>query len=60
MKVKLIKTGEVVEVNDSYGERLIEQGKAVLVEEAPAAAPEPVEAQPEEAKAKSGNTRKGK
>jgi hypothetical protein len=26
----MLKDGEVVEVNDSYGARLIEQGKAVL------------------------------
>lgn len=32
MKVRIIKTGEVVEVNDNYGARLIEQGQAVLFE----------------------------
>lgn len=30
MTVKLIKSGETLEVNDIYGARLIEQGKAVL------------------------------
>lgn len=29
MKVKDIKTGKINEVNDAYGARLIEQGKAV-------------------------------
>ncbi|MDD3881895.1 MAG: hypothetical protein PHI27_06550 [Eubacteriales bacterium] len=32
MKVKLLKTGETVTVNDSYGARLIEQGKAVYAD----------------------------
>ena len=31
MKVRLLKTGAVQEVNASYGARLIEQGKAVAV-----------------------------
>lgn len=30
MKVKIIKTGKTEEVNDSYGARLVEQGKAVI------------------------------
>lgn len=29
MTVKMIETGEIVAVNDSYGVRLVEQGKAV-------------------------------
>lgn len=29
MRVKEIPTGKILEVNDSYGTRLIEQGKAV-------------------------------
>lgn len=33
MKVKLIKTGAVCEVNDSYGLRLLTQGQAVLAKE---------------------------
>lgn len=33
MNVKIIKTGETAKVNDSYGMRLIEQGKAVLAPE---------------------------
>lgn len=36
MKVKLLKTGEIFEANDSYGFRLIEQGKAVKYVEPPA------------------------
>lgn len=34
MKVKMLKTGEQKEVNNSYGTRLIEQGQAVAVPEA--------------------------
>lgn len=30
MRVKMLKTKKAIEVNDSYGVRLIEQGKAVL------------------------------
>ncbi len=30
MIIKVIKTGETIEVNDSYGARLIEQGMAVI------------------------------
>ncbi len=30
MKVKIIKTGEVKTVNDSYGLRMLTQGQAVL------------------------------
>ena len=39
MKVKLLKTGEIAEVEDSWGERLLEQGKAILPEPAKANAP---------------------
>lgn len=35
MTVKILKTGEAKEFNDSYGMRLIEQGKAVAVQPAP-------------------------
>lgn len=35
MKVKLIKDKTIIEVNDSYGLRLITQGKAVAVIDAP-------------------------
>ena len=38
MKIVEIKTGKTVECNDSFGSRLIEQGKAVLAKE-PAEAP---------------------
>lgn len=31
MNVRMIKTGENATVNDGYGARLIEQGKAVLL-----------------------------
>ena len=34
MKVKIIKTGAIETYNDSYAARLIEQGKAVPMEEA--------------------------
>ena len=34
MKVKMLKTGEQKDVNNSYGTRLIEQGQAVAVPEA--------------------------
>lgn len=37
MKVREVRTGKVLEVNDSYGARLIEQGKAVLVPSPPKA-----------------------
>ena len=33
MNVKIIKTGTFAKVSDSYGMRLIEQGKAVLAPE---------------------------
>lgn len=36
MKVKLIKTGEIREVNDSYGLRMLTQGQAVLAKNAAA------------------------
>lgn len=31
MKVLILKDGETAEVNDSYGARLIEQGRAVVI-----------------------------
>lgn len=33
MKIKMLKTGEVVEYDNAYAVRLIEQGKAVKAEE---------------------------
>lgn len=33
MKIRMIKTGEVMTVEDGYGVRLIEQGKAVAAAE---------------------------
>ena len=30
MKVKMIETGEIADVEDSWGERLLEHGKAIL------------------------------
>ena len=35
MNVRLIETGEIIEVNDIYGCRLIGQGKAVIEPEKP-------------------------
>ena len=49
MKVKMIADGAVAEVNDSYGARLIEQGKAVIppkAKEKPTKAEKPVKASP--------------
>lgn len=43
MNVKIIKTGEITKVNDGYGLRLIEQGKAVPAPK-PAKKPEKKEA----------------
>lgn len=37
MKVKSLKNGEILEVSDSYGARLIEQGAAVLPDKKPPA-----------------------
>lgn len=39
MKVKLLETGAIAEVEDSWGERLLEQGKAILPEPEKAKAP---------------------
>lgn len=36
MKVKILKTGETKEVNESYGARLVEQGQAIVVATTPA------------------------
>ena len=70
MKVLMLKTGEKAEYNDSYGTRLIEQGKAVLCKEEPAGEPLMAEPIPEEdtewqkkqeteTKFKGGRSRKG-
>ena len=72
MKVRLLKTGEILEANDSYGARLIEQGKARIYVEPPVAPkPEKVKAEPkklepkkeelkkEEPEAKKNKSRKG-
>lgn len=40
MKILDLKTGDTVEVNDSYAARLIEQGKAVIPEKPKKAAKE--------------------
>ena len=40
MKVKLLRSGEVAEFHDTYGARLIEQGRAVAVMDEPAKAAE--------------------
>lgn len=42
MKVKIIKTGETMNVNDSYGLRLITQGHAVPVKSSPSPKKKPV------------------
>lgn len=62
MKVKIVKTKRVVNYDESYAARLIEQGKAVPVKEEPFMnEPEPAAGQePEEAKPKSGAKGKGK
>jgi hypothetical protein len=58
MKVIMIATGEIAEVNESYGARLIEQGKAVMApakKEAPKPqlkAEEKAEPKPEKKRAK--------
>lgn len=36
MKVTILKTGEAIDVNESYGLRLMEQGKAVICKTATA------------------------
>ena len=62
MKVKLVKTGETTEYNDSYGLRLIEQGKAVPAasEPFPMNPPEAApEGEPEEPKTETKKSRKG-
>lgn len=58
MKVRFVDTNTTAEVNDCYGSRLIEQGKAVF-EKGKAIKNEPVKTEePETAKAK-GKNRKG-
>lgn len=62
MIVKFVKTGKTAEFDDSYGARLIEQGRAVLAEPEPFMnKPEPETEKPKEetAKPKSGKNRKG-
>lgn len=51
MRVKLFATGETLETGESYGRRLVEQGKA---EPAPKAPPKPAEADPAPAARKTG------
>lgn len=41
MRVKEILTGKILDVNASYGARLIEQGRAVLAKKEPETAPAP-------------------
>ena len=41
MKVMELKSGKIIEVNDSYGSRLIEQGKAKLAPISPKPAEKP-------------------
>lgn len=49
MKVLELKTKTLIEVNDSYGERLIEHGMAIL----------PPATRPTAPKAEKGNSKKG-
>ena len=59
MKIRMLKSGEVVEVNAEYGARLIEQGRAVLCPAEPAQAEEKAEAKPAaETKAEKTKARK--
>jgi len=61
VKIRMLKSGEVVEVNAEYGARLIEQGRAVLhvCPEQPAQAEEKAEAKPAaETKAEKTKARK--
>ena len=37
MRIRMISSGFLLDVNDSYGARLCEQGKAVVVQDDPAA-----------------------
>lgn len=61
MKVKFVKTGKVLSFDDGYAARLVEQGVAVVAKEKIGMnEPEPeLDAQPEEAKQKSGKKQKG-
>lgn len=59
MKVKFVKTGETVTVDDSYAARLIEYGKAIPVKGKPFMNEPVAEEEPEAAKPKGGKNRKG-
>lgn len=59
MKVKFVKTGEVVTVGESYGARLIEYGKAIPAKEKPFMNEPVAEEEPEAVKPKGGKNRKG-
>lgn len=63
MKVKVIKTNATIDVNESYGARLIEQGKAVSVRSASREAESRTQAPPAQSSAeakKSGQKKAGK
>ena len=49
MKVLILKTGKTAEVNDSYGARMIEQGRAVVIPSKARMKPENPEEPAEEA-----------
>lgn len=57
MKIRLISSGHILEVNGSYGARMCEQGKAVAVQDAPKAAVPGQNPPPSQG---DGKTRKGK
>lgn len=49
MKVLILKTGKTAEVNDSYGARMIEQGRAVVIPSKAVMKPKKTEEPTEEA-----------
>jgi len=54
MRVKLLETGKIEEFNDSYANRLVEQGKAVIVPKKTVAKTEPVKPEKKTRAKKSG------
>lgn len=52
MKVKILKTGEELEVNESFGARLIEQGQAVVAKKTAKAVQQTAPAEEEKGKKK--------
>jgi len=60
LKVTLLETGKTADFNDSYGARLLEQGKAVRVKEEPIMAEPIVDEEPEEEQTPTGGTKQKK